>query len=120
MAIKKKLDLDLLANLTPEDKADLSALFDSVESNNAEIATLRKKTDSADAVVKKNGELEKLLEQKEKLSAELQGKLNRLTTSAPAPTQNETFDDLSPFSVIREMVNDLLGDDEETPAGDKE
>jgi neutral trehalase len=106
MALKKKSDLETLKDLSPEDRADLSALFESIEGQNTQIVELRKKTESADRVVQRNAEMEKLLSEREKLTTELQEKLNALTAKpAPAP---ENWDDLLPFKELRDSLTSFM------------
>lgn len=111
MAIKSKADIDALKNISDDDKKSILDLFDSIETTNTEIATLRTKTKDADEVVKKNKDLEKLLKEKETLSTSLQEKLNALTLQATVQSTSETFDDLLPFAELRKSIEDLLGDD---------
>jgi len=101
MPIKSKADLEKLVNVSPEDKADILTLFDSVEKNNAEIAKLKSKQDDADKVAQRQPELEKLLAEKSKLSESLQAKLDALTIKSPEGVQPNNFDDLLPFAEIR-------------------
>jgi len=110
MPIKKKTDLDGLASLSAEDRADLAGLFDGLEERNAQIATLRGQAADADQVVKRNKDLEKLLGEKEKLSTELQEKLNKLTVKAPVSTDSN-FDDLGPFAEIRKFLESFFEED---------
>lgn len=110
MPVKSKADIAALKDLSPEDRADITTLFDSLETNNTQIADLRKKNTDADEVVKKNKDLEKLLKEKETLSSELKAKLDALTITAPQTA--ESFDDLLPFAQIRKDLEDLFGSDE--------
>lgn len=110
MALKTKADIAALKDLSPEDRADIASLFDAIEDNNRQITELRTKNQDADAVVKKNKDLEKLLKDKETLSSELKAKLDALTVTAPQKT--ETFDDLLPFAEIRKTLEDLFLEDE--------
>lgn len=107
MALKKKADIEALQNLTAEDRADLSALFDGIEERNTQIETFRKRAGDADEVAKKNKDLEKLLKEKETLSTELQEKLNKLTTHSPIATE-PNFDDLGPFAQLRKDLESFL------------
>lgn len=117
MPIKKKTDLASLQGISETDRADLSSLFDSLEETNGQIATLRKKSADADEVVSENKKLTGLLASQKQLSSELEEKLKKLTLNAPVPLTAQP-DDLSPFSVIREFFESLVGEDEKnTPPG---
>jgi predicted RNase H-like nuclease (RuvC/YqgF family) len=111
MPIKKKADIAALANLTEDDRADLTSLFDAIEERNGQISDLRKKAGDADEVAKKNKDLEKLLGEKSKLSEELQEKLNKLTTNAPVAME-PNFDDLGPFAELRKDLLSFFDDTE--------
>jgi len=112
MPIKSKKDLDALQGVSPEDRADLSALFEQMESLNSSIATLRSEKESADKVVQKMPKLEEQLQEKENLSRELQAKLDALTIKAPNAPAPGNFDDLFPFAELRRSLEELLGDEE--------
>lgn len=115
MPVKSKADLIALKDLTPEDRADIASLFDTIEKTNGDIDKLRKQKDDADKIVAKQPELEKLLADKTKLSGELQEKLSKLTTKSPVPVGADSFDDLLPFKELRDAIEGLF-DGEPEPA----
>ena len=71
----KKSDIEKLENLTPEQKADISALFGEIEQRDTRITQMTKDRADADKVVEKAGQLEKTVKEKDDLISQLNEKL---------------------------------------------
>lgn len=94
MAKLTKKDIDSIANLPDQVKADLSALLGEVETKDQEITTLRKANSDADAIVKNAPVLEAAMKERD-------GKISELTTELAKHTgkpKNEVKPLLSAFA----------------------
>lgn len=93
----KKTELDKIQGLDENTRADLFALFESVEQKDAEIAALRQKAEDSDKVVAKSKDLEKLVAQRDAEKQDLLSRLDKLTGRAPGSTDEIELSAFKPF-----------------------
>lgn len=96
MAKIKKEDIDKIANLPDQVKADLAGLLGEVDQKDQEITTLRKANSDADAIVKNAPLLEAAVKERDAKISELTGELAKYT----GKKKDEVAPLLSAFAVF--------------------
>lgn len=103
MAKIKKEVLDTIQNLTPEIKADLSSLFDEIDTKDTEISKLQKERKDADQVVERAATLEKTVKERDDMITTLNAKLAALNLP---PTRKDDNEHWGIFEPVRELFVD--------------